>query len=86
VRKKVAESYHYSAANGKRAAEPREKTRLAAAGQFQLQKELISGRMPLTAEATVSRLRRAAFSERLQRIAVSSARSATRISGSGQKE
>src|SRR5271169_5741129 len=28
----------------------------AAAGQFQLQKELISERMPLTAEATVSRL------------------------------
>jgi len=35
--------------------------RLAAAGQFQLQKRLISERMQQTAEATVSRLRQADF-------------------------
>src|SRR5712664_1080811 len=57
-----------------------------AAGQFQLQMRLISERMQQTAEATVSRLRWAGIPDRRKRIAVSSARSATRISGSGQKE
>src|SRR5882762_2926233 len=58
----------------------------AAAGQFQLQKGLISETMQQTAEATVSRLRWPGFPDCWYRVAVSSARSATRILGSGQKE
>src|SRR5258705_1866272 len=55
-------------------------------GQFQLQKVLISETMQQTAEATVSRLGWLGFSDFPYTIAVSSARSATRILGSGQKE
>ena len=55
-------------------------------GQFQLQKGLISETMQQTAEATVSRLRWPGFPDCWYRVAVSSARSATRILGSGQKE
>src|SRR5258707_12062933 len=55
-------------------------------GQFQLQKGLISETMQQTAEATVSRLGWLGFSDFPYTIAVSSARSATRILGSGQKE
>src|SRR5207237_8163843 len=58
----------------------------AASGQFQLQKGLISETMQQTAEATVSRLRWSDFPDCRYRIVVSSARSATRILGSGQKE
>jgi len=55
-------------------------------GQFLLQKGLISETMQQTAEATVSRLPVTRLTGLPVRIAVSSARSATRISGSGQKE
>ena len=51
-----------------------------------MQKGLISETMQQTAEATVSRLGWLGFSDFPYTIAVSSARSATRILGSGQKE
>jgi len=75
-----------SAAKGKGAAERLRAIRPAASGQFQLQKGLISETMQQTAEATVSRLGWLGFSDFPYTIAVSSARSATRILGSGQKE
>src|SRR6266446_2609624 len=58
--------------------ERREGMRLPESGQFLLQSGLISETMQQTAEATVSRLRRPGQPGCPQRIAVSSARSATR--------
>ncbi|OLB18132.1 MAG: hypothetical protein AUH16_09640 [Acidobacteria bacterium 13_2_20CM_57_7] len=60
--------------------------RLPDSGQFLLQSGLISATMQRTAEATVSRLRWPGQPVCRKRKAVSSARSATRILGSGQKE
>ena len=64
---------------------PARKIQHRGAGQFLLQTRLISGRMQQTAEATVSRLRWSDSWASFM-VAVSSARSATRIFGSGQKE
>src|SRR2546427_10351080 len=60
--------------------------RLHDSGQFLLQSGLISATMPRSAEATVSCLRWPGQPVCRKRKAVSSARSATRILGSGQKE
>src|SRR5260370_4459008 len=58
---KVAESYHQSGAKGKGARNLRRWIRLAAAGQLQLQKRLISERLQTTAASTGSRRRQADF-------------------------
>src|SRR5258708_7417873 len=84
-RTKSGASYHYRSKGERRGIGAPGKAP-AAAGQFQLQKRLISETMQQTAEATVSRLRWPYFPDCPYTIAVSSARSATRISGSGQKE
>src|SRR5260370_42118746 len=85
LRTKLRASYH-SRREGERRGIGAPGKALAASGQFQLQKRLNSETMQQTAEATVSRLRWPYFPDCPYTIAVSSARSATRISGSGQKE
>src|SRR5260370_40883312 len=84
-RTKLRASYHYRRKGERRGIGAPAKA-LAASGQFQLQKRLNSETMQQTAEATVSRLRGPYFPDCPYTIAVSSARSATRISGAGQKE